>query len=110
MQLVKFSILKIFNSYLYNLSPGFIASTRAFNLLIRAFNLPTRAFNHATHAFSLLTRGFAFVTRGFELVTRNSCFTFPQNKFVNNVKTIIIKTLIKTRKLVIYDVKIYRQN
>ena len=100
---MKFSILKIFNSYLYNLSPGFIASTRA-------FNLPTRAFNHATHAFSLLTRGFAFVTPGFELVTRNSCFTFPQNKFVNNVKTIIIKTLIKTRKLVIYDVKIYRQN
>ena len=52
-----------FNSYVYYLTRGFIASTRA-------FNLPTRA-------FSLLTRGFELVTRGFELVTRNSCFTFP---------------------------------
>ena len=40
-----------FNSYVYYLTRGFIASTRAFNL--------------ATRAFSLLTRGF-------ELVTRNS--------------------------------------
>ena len=46
-----------FNSYVYYLTRGFIASTRAFNL--------------ATRAFSLLTRGF-------ELVTRNSCFTFPR--------------------------------
>ena len=45
-----------FNSYVYYLTRGFIASTRA-------FNLPTRA-------FSLLTRGFELVTRGFELVTR----------------------------------------
>ena len=60
-----------FNSYVYYLTRGFIASTRAFNLLTRAFNLPTRA-------FSLLTRGFELVTRGFELVTRNSCFTFPR--------------------------------
>ena len=52
-----------FNSYVYYLSRGFIASTRA-------FNLPTRAFSHATRAFSFLTRGFVFVTRGFELVTR----------------------------------------
>ena len=66
-----------FNSYVYYLTRGFIASTRAFNLLTRAFNLPTRAFNLATRAFSLLTRGFELVTRGFELVTRNSCFTFP---------------------------------
>ena len=94
-----------FNSYVYCLSDGFIASTRAFNLPTHAFNLPARAFNHATRAFSLLTRGFElitrefelvtrgfelltrgfeFVTRGFELVTRrfelvtrNSCFTFP---------------------------------
>ena len=79
-----------FNSYVYYLTRGFIASTRAFNLLTRAFNLPTRAFNLATRAFSLLTRGFELVTRrfelvtrelelatrGFELVTRNSCFTF----------------------------------
>ena len=32
-----------FNSYVYYLSRGFIASTRAFNLLTRAFNLPIRA-------------------------------------------------------------------
>ena len=85
-----------FNSYVYYLTRGFIASTRAFNLLTRAFNLPTRAFNLATRAFSLLTRGFELVTRGFELVTRelelvtrgfelvtrNSCFTFPRNHAV----------------------------
>ena len=71
-----------FNSYVYYLTRGFIASTRAFNLLTRAFNLPTRAFNLATRAFSLLTRGFELVTRGFELVTRNSCFTFPREGHV----------------------------
>ena len=60
-----------FSSYVYYLTCGFIASTRAFNLLTRAFNLATRA-------FSLLTRGF-------ELVTRNSCFTFPPT----NYKTIL---------------------
>ena len=65
-----------FNSYVYYLTRGFIASTRAFNLLTRAFNLPTRAFippirafNLATRAFSLLTRGSELVSRGFELVT-----------------------------------------
>ena len=52
-----------FNSYVYYLTRGFIASTRA-------FNLPTRAFNLATRAFSVQTRKF-------ELVTRNSCFNFP---------------------------------
>ena len=52
-----------FNSYVYYLTCGFIASARAFNLLTRAFNLPTRAFNLATRAFSLLTRGFELVTR-----------------------------------------------
>ena len=74
-----------FNSYVYYLTRGFIASARAFNLLTRvlnlptrAFNLPTRAFNLATRAFSLLIREFELVTREFELVTRNSCFTFPQ--------------------------------
>ena len=80
-----------FNSYVYYLTCGFIASTRAFNLPIRAFSLPTRAFNLATRAFSVLTRefelvtrefelvtrGFELVTRGFQLVTHNSCFTFP---------------------------------
>ena len=66
-----------FNSYVYYLTRGFIASTRAFNLLTRAFNLPTRAFslptrafNLATGAFSVLTIEFELATRGFELVTR----------------------------------------
>ena len=59
-----------FNSYVYYLTRGFIASTRA-------FNLPTRAFNLATRAFSVQTRKFELVTRAFELVTRNSCFNFP---------------------------------
>ena len=82
-----------FYSYVYYLTRGFVASTRAFNLLICAFNLPTRAFGLPTHAFnlgtrafslSLLTRKFELVTRRFELVTRGfeletlkSCFTFP---------------------------------
>ena len=59
-----------FNSYVYYLTCGFIASTGTFNLLTRAFNLSTRA-------FSLLTRRTELATRGFELVTRNSSFTFP---------------------------------
>ena len=45
-----------FNSYLYYLAWGFIASVRAFNLLTRAFNLPIRAFSLPTHAFNLETR------------------------------------------------------
>ena len=107
---MKFNIFGLgifsFNSYVYYLTRGFIASARAFNLLTRAFNVPTRAFNVptrafnlATRAFSLLTlgfklvtRGFELVTRGFELVTRNSCFTFPLS----------IKHLIK---LILYDIK-----
>ena len=63
---MKFNIFELrvfsFNSYVYYLSHGFIASTCAFNLPIRAFNLATRA-------FSLLTRGSELVSRGFELVT-----------------------------------------
>ena len=87
-----------FNSYVYYLTRGFIASTRAFNLLTRAFNLPTRAFSLPTRAFNLATRAFSvlscefelvtrgfelvthefeLVTRRFELVTRNPCLTFP---------------------------------
>ena len=73
-----------FNSYVYYLTRGFIASFRAFNILTsafnpltRAFSFPTRSFNVATRAFSVLTREFELVTRGFELVTRNSCFPFP---------------------------------
>ena len=41
-----------FNLYVYYLTGGFIA--------------PTRAFNLATRAFSLLTRELELVTRGFE--------------------------------------------
>ena len=83
-----------FNSYVYYLTRGFIASTRAFNLLTRAFNLPTRAFslpirsfNLATRAFSVLTRGFELVTGGLKLVTRNSCFTFPPLYKLSSTKT-----------------------
>ena len=54
-----------FNSYVYYLSLGFIASARAFNLVTRAFNLPTHAINLPTRAFSLLTRGFELVTHEF---------------------------------------------
>ena len=53
-----------FNSYVYYLIRGFIASTRACNLLTRDFNLATRT-------FSLLIHGFELVARRFELVTRN---------------------------------------
>ena len=76
-RIFSFSSIFSFNSYVYYLTRGVIASTRTFNLATRAFNLPTcafnlstRAFNLATRAFSLLTRGFELVTRGFEFVTR----------------------------------------
>ena len=59
-----------FNSYVYYLTRGFIASTRAFNLLTRAFNLATRAFSLLTREFELITRVFQLITREFELVTR----------------------------------------
>ena len=103
-----------FNSYVYYLTRGFVASIRACNLLTRACSLPARAFNLSTRAFSVLTRefelvtrrfelvtrkfelvtrefklvtrGFELVTRGFELVTRNSCFTFPHSNLVYKFK------------------------
>ena len=66
-----------FNTYVYHLTCGFIASacvfnllTRAFNLPTRAFSLPTRAFEHATRAFGVLTRECEPVTLVFELITR----------------------------------------
>ena len=59
-----------FNSYVYYLTRGFIASTRAFHLVTHAFNLPTRGFSLLNCAFSALTRGFELVTPRFELVTR----------------------------------------
>ena len=65
-----------FNSHVYYLIRGFIASTLSFNILTCAFNLPTRAFTLPPRAFSLtirsfsvLTRRFALEPRGFQLVT-----------------------------------------
>ena len=82
-----------FNSYVYYLTRGFIASTRAFNLLACAFNLPTRAFNLATRAFSLLpceselvTRESELVTREFELVTRGFVLVFYFSTFLVSIK------------------------
>ena len=71
---MKFNIWNSEFLYLYYLTRGFIASTRAFNLLIRAFILPARAFTLATDAFSLLACGFE--------LTHDACFTFPLNCFV----------------------------
>ena len=59
-----------FNSYVYYLTRGFIASTRAFNLLNHDFSLATSAFSIAAHALSLLTREFELVDRGSQLATR----------------------------------------
>ena len=56
-----------FKSYVYYLTRGFIASTRAFNILTGVFSLPTRAFNLATPSFSDLAREFVHVTHRFEL-------------------------------------------
>ena len=71
---MKFNIFELgifpFNSYVYYLTRGFIASTRAFNLATRAFSLLTRGFELVTRRFELVTRGFELVTGGFELVTR----------------------------------------
>ena len=64
---MKFNIFELgissFDTYVYYLTRGFIASSRAFNLPSRAFSVPNRAFNIATRAFSLVTRGFELVTR-----------------------------------------------
>ena len=77
-------IIFSFNSFVYYLTRGFIASTCAFSLITRAVNLPTRAFNLPTRDFSLLAHVFKLVTHGFKpgtcgfgLITRNSYFTFP---------------------------------
>ena len=71
---MKFNIFELgifsFNSYVYYLTRGFIASTRAFDLLTRAFNLATRAFCLQSREFQLITCEFDLITPGFELVTR----------------------------------------
>ena len=63
-----------FSSFIYYLTCGFIAPTRAFNhalsLLTLAFNLATRAFSLLTREFELTTRRFKLITRRFQLVTR----------------------------------------
>ena len=83
---MKFNIFELgifsFNSYVYYLTRGFIASIRALNLLTRAFNLPTRTFNLATRAFSLLTRGFELVTHEFTLFFINNPFLTLAPKIV----------------------------
>ena len=67
-----------FNSYVYYLTRGFIASTRAFNLLTRAFSLLTRR-------FELVNRGFELATRGFQLVTRTLLFHKYTVQLMHNV-------------------------
>ena len=59
-----------FSSYVYYLTRDFIASSRAFNLLIRAFNPPTRVFSPPIRVFNLVIFAFSLLTRRFELVTR----------------------------------------
>ena len=68
-----------FNSYVYYLTRGFIASTRAFNLPTRVFNLATRVFSLLICGFELATCVFELRTRGFELVTRNLFYFFTTN-------------------------------
>ena len=68
-----------FNSYVYYLTRGFIASTRAFNLPTRAFSLLTLGFELVSRGFELVTRGFKLLTCVFEFVPRNLCFTFPHS-------------------------------
>ena len=51
-----------FNSHVYHLTRGFIASAPTFNLPTRTFNSPTRAFDLATPTFSLLTPKFELLT------------------------------------------------
>ena len=67
----------LFNSYVYYLTRGFIASTRAFILLTRTFNLPTRVLCLATRAFSLLTREFELVIRVLLFIVRKEILTPP---------------------------------
>ena len=58
-----------FNSYVYYLTRGFIASTRVFKLLTCAFNLLTRAFNLTTRAINLPSRAFNLANHAFGLLT-----------------------------------------
>ena len=84
---MKFNIFELgifsFNSYVYYLTHGFIASTRAFNLLTRAFSL-------RTPGFELVIREFELLTRGSELVTCNSCFSFPRQLLFIDYRGVIL--------------------
>ena len=83
---MKFNIFELgifsFNSYVYYLSCGFIALTRAFSLLTRGFELAGCGFELVTRGFKLVTCEFELATHGFELVTCNSCFTFPEKSMM----------------------------
>ena len=59
-----------FLSHVYYLTRGFIASTRASDLLTCACNLSIREIGLLTCGFEFVTHGFEFVIRGIELVTR----------------------------------------
>ena len=73
-------VIFLFNSHVYYLTRGFIASTRAFILLTRAFNLPTRVLCLATRSFSLLTREFELVIRVLLFIVRKEILTPPPSR------------------------------
>ena len=62
-----------FNSYVHHLTCGFIASTRAFNLLTCAFKLAT--------AFSILTREFELLTRVLLFHGKKDTLMISKSKF-----------------------------
>ena len=103
---MKFNIFQLgifsFNSYIYYLARGFIASTRAFSLL--------------TRGFELVNRGFELVTRGFELVTRNSILLFhvalnAGNSWFEFMKIKLLKKYIHfTKWRFLFDIYFLRQS
>ena len=110
---MKFDIFElgifIFNSYVYYLTRGSIASTRAFDLLTCAFNLPTRSFSVPTSAFNLATRAFSLLTSGFELIPRG--FELVTHKFELVARGFELVTLALLSHLIIFTVFVitYRQ-
>ena len=85
---MKFNIFELgifsFNSYVYYLTHGFIASTRALSFLTYGYELLTRRFELVTCEFELATCGFELVTHEFGLVTRIYVFTmFQQLRLFN---------------------------
>ena len=103
-QYIELRILS-FNSYVYYVTRGFIASTCAFNLLTRTFILLTHAFNPPTRAFSLVTRGFELATRGFELVTRGFELATPGFELVTSI--LLLHNLIEAVQSFFYKHKAY---